>query len=308
LPVPLVFLRERFDVEAPDVVRDVVDGQQRLRTVLGFIDEKLIADFNPARDRFTVLPEHNGDSSIAGKPFNQMPAEIQSRILKYRISMQILPADMEDRDILQIFARINSTGLRLNYQELRNADWFGKFKTAMFDLAYEQLERWLEWKVFSEDQVSRMLEVELVSELVIVMMRGLTAKNQKSIDQIYAQNDISFPNSREIVKRFRLVVDSIDELYGPSMAGSSFSRVMHFFTLFLYVYGRLFGLGSSLVRASPKPIPRGLKSRLAEVDRRFRENDVPPDVLQAVTGAATDLSKRRTRLEFVRSICDAKAS
>jgi Protein of unknown function DUF262 len=44
LPVPLVFLRERLNVDRQDIVREVVDGQQRLRTVLGFVDERLLPD------------------------------------------------------------------------------------------------------------------------------------------------------------------------------------------------------------------------------------------------------------------------
>jgi len=308
LPVPLVFLRERLDINTGNVVREVVDGQQRLRTVIGFIDEKLLPDFDATRDRFTVMPEHNSDPGIAGKGFRDLTPEIQTRIMKYRVSMQILPADMEDRDILQIFARINSTGLRLNSQELRNAEWFGKFKTLMYDLAYEQLERWLTWRVFSEDQVSRMLEVELVSELVMTMMGGLSAKKQTAIDHVYENFDTKFPNSKEVEKRFRLVMDAIDELYGPSMARGSFSRVMHFFTLFVYLYDRMFGLGATLAAASPRKLPRGLKSRLAEVDRRFAEDNLPIEVVQAVTGAATDLRKRKIRLSFVRTILDGKAS
>src|SRR5437016_515244 len=105
LPVPLIFLRERIDVDRQEIVRDVVDGQQRLRTVLGFVDERSV----PAPERFTVMPEHNPDPAIAGKAFRELAPDIQNRILKYRFSLQILPADMEDRDILQVFARLNST-------------------------------------------------------------------------------------------------------------------------------------------------------------------------------------------------------
>jgi hypothetical protein len=308
LPVPLVFLRERLDVGQQDIVREVVDGQQRLRTVLGFIDEKLISDFNPVRDRFTVMPEHNPDPTIAGKRFRDLPEDIRSRILKYRFSIQILPADMEDRDVLQVFARLNSTGLRLTPQELRNAEWFGKFKTSMFELAYEQFERWLNWRIFSPDQVSRMQEVELVSDLVVNMMKGLTAKNQQMLDDYYKKYDVQFPESEEVGRRFRLVMDSIDDLYGSSMPRSAYSRVMHFFTLFVYLYDRQFGLGTSLKRSAPKPISQSLRPRLEEASKRFIDRRLPKSVLQAVSGAATDLSKRKTRLQFLRSILDAKSS
>ncbi len=69
LPVPLIFLRERTDIDRQETVRDVVDGQQRLRTVLTFIDDKS----TPADERFTVMPEHNSDPAIAGKRFRELP-------------------------------------------------------------------------------------------------------------------------------------------------------------------------------------------------------------------------------------------
>jgi len=252
------------------------------------------------------MPEHNPDPAIAEKPFRELAEDIRTRILKYRFSIQILPADMEDRDILQVFARLNSTGLQLNPQELRNAKWFGKFKTAMFDLGYEQLERWLDWKIFSTDQVSRMQEVELVSDLVVNIMQGLTAKNQRILDAYYNRYDGQFKDLREVERRFRVVMDSIEELYGTEISKSAFSRVMHFFTLFAFVYDRLFELGSGLKRTPPKPLPQRLRSRLDDASRRFLDRDLPPTVLEAVSGAATDLSKRKTRLDFVRSIADGK--
>ena len=35
-------------------------------------------------------------------------------------------------------------------------------------------------------------------------------------------------------------MDSIDDLYGPAIADGAFSRAMHFFTLFVYLYDRAF--------------------------------------------------------------------
>jgi hypothetical protein len=305
LPVPLIFIRERVDLETQTVTRDIVDGQQRLRTVFAFVDEGLLPEFDPEKDRFTVRPEHN--TELAGKSFKELDSETKNHILGYRFSVQILPPAIEDRDVLQIFARLNSTGIRLSPQELRNAAWFGEFKTRMYSLAYEQLERWLRWDVFSEDQISRMSEVELVSDLVVNMMQGLTGKSQRVLDRFYQQYDTKFPGAAEITRRFRRVMDAIDDLYGDRMRRSSFSRVMHFFTLFVYLYDRLYVLKSDLHRREPRSLPRGLGSRLGEVDRRFREGDLPADVLEAVSGAATDLGRRKTRLKFLASICDGKA-
>ena len=62
LPVPLILLRERLDLAAQRTMRDVVDGQQRLRTLFAFIDPSTLEDFEPGRDRFTVKRAHNARS------------------------------------------------------------------------------------------------------------------------------------------------------------------------------------------------------------------------------------------------------
>ncbi len=147
LPVPIIFLRDlRSDLKTLKAKRDVVDGQQRIRTILSFIDHKLLKDFDPARDDFTIDPTHN--EKLGGKSFAQLDREHKQRILDYQFSVHSFPADTDDREILQIFARMNATGVKLNAQELRNADFYGRFKTLAYKLAMEQLNRWRDWRIF----------------------------------------------------------------------------------------------------------------------------------------------------------------
>jgi uncharacterized protein with ParB-like and HNH nuclease domain len=108
----------------------VVDGQQRLRTVISFVEPNLLHDFDPSSDEFTVDAVHNAD--VAEKRFPELSSSIKQRLLDYDFSVQVLPADTEDRDVLQISARMNSTGYKLNAQELRNAEFFGVFKNLIY--------------------------------------------------------------------------------------------------------------------------------------------------------------------------------
>jgi uncharacterized protein with ParB-like and HNH nuclease domain len=193
-------------------MREIIDGQQRLRTLIGFIDEQALPNFDVERDRFTVRKVHN--PAIADRPFKKLDPTVRSRILAYEFSTHVLPSDTEDRDILMIFARLNSTGTPLNPQELRNAEYFGQLKTIMYQLAYEQLERWLGWRVFNEDQISRMAEVEMTSDLALNMIDGLTGKSQPKLNNFYKRFDNGLPNSTELERRFRLVMDEIDETFG----------------------------------------------------------------------------------------------
>src|SRR5215213_761731 len=98
-PIPIIFLRERTDLRSLEPEREVVDGQQRLRTLFSFIEPKLLNDYDPSRDEFTVNKSHN--SEIAGKDFRELDTTIRRRILDYQFSVHILPSDTEDREVLQ---------------------------------------------------------------------------------------------------------------------------------------------------------------------------------------------------------------
>jgi hypothetical protein len=306
LPTPLIFIREKIDPETLRPMREVIDGQQRLRTLIGFIDESALADFDVARDRFTVKQVHNAE--LADKPFKRLEQATRARILGYEFSTQVLPSDTEDRDILTIFARLNSTGTPLNYQELRNAEYFGQLKTLMYQLAYEQLERWLDWRVFNEDQIARMLEVEMTSDLALNMIDGLTGKSQPKLNNFYNRYEAEFPRRTEVARRFRQIMDQIDDVFGSRLPSSVFTSEVYFFTLFTYFYDRSYGLGSDMKRRAPKPLTRQLEQRLMRVSKAFRSQDVPADVLDAVQRASADLGRRRTRLSYMHSVCDGKRS
>src|SRR5439155_22871656 len=102
--------------------------------------------------------------------------DVRQAILDYQFSVHILPASVDDREVLQIFARMNSTGLKLNSQELRNAAFFGEFKTSMYAIAAEQLQRWRTWRIFTEAQISRIGEIEITSDFAQLMISGLVGK------------------------------------------------------------------------------------------------------------------------------------
>lgn len=304
LPVPVIYLRERLDLERQETIREVVDGQQRLRTLLGFVSEALLRDFEPARDRFVVKKLHNPE--VSGIAFGRLPDDIKKRILNYQFSTHVLPTGIEDREVLQMFARLNATGVKLNAQELRNAEWFGEFKTAMYALALEQLDNWRDWGVLSEDQIARMKEVEVTSDLVMNMIDGLTGKTQKRLDGIYKRFDDEFEGKAVVEDRFRRVMKVIDVLMTEQLKGSVYTSEVHFFSLWVFLYDLLWGLGSSVEKNKrPKTLPENLPEGLLKVSRDFRTESVPKDVLDAVQRASADHGRRKKRLEYMHSVCSA---
>lgn len=299
LPTPIIFLRDRIDLSSMRPTREVVDGQQRLRTLLGYVDPDSLGDaFDPERDEFTVQKNHNAE--LAGKQFHELDAPIQHRILNYSFSTHVMPSSVEDRDVLRIFQRLNSTGEKLNPQELRNAEFFGEFKTTMYELALEQLERWRGWKVFTGDEIARMKEVELTSDLALIMLDGYGAKSQARITKTYKKFDDDFPRARRLMQRFQATMDAIDDVLGDELRRTVFSREIWFVVLAFYIYRELYGGRDLSVNQKRGRLPKRLNARLLRASKRIRSvTDVPADVLDAIRGASSDQKSRNARLAFL---------
>lgn len=222
LPIPIIFLREQTNLKTLEPIREVVDGQQRLRTLISFVAPNLLEDFKESEDSFTIMKSHN--DALGGKTFNQLSGSVKERILNYEFSVHILPPDTEDSEVLQIFARMNSTGVKLNDQELRNAEFFGVFKSLAYRTAYEHLEMWRNWKIFSETEIARMNEVEETSDLILTMLQGLKGRSQKSLNNLYKVYDEQFPYANTTSYRFNFVMERIDDTIGKDLPELEFSK------------------------------------------------------------------------------------
>jgi len=301
LPVPLIILRERrSDISRLEPVREVVDGQQRLRTLFAYINPNLLKDYNPRRDSFLLLPEHN--EKYAGLPFNDLPQEIQQATLDYEFSVHILPAGTDDREILGIFARLNSTGVKLTPQELRNAEFFGAFKVTMYELATEQLYRWREWKIFTEYNIARMEEVELVSELSLMMLRHkIIGKTRKALDAIYKEKDRDFPEKNEVVRRFRDIMDTIEDMFGENLKRLPFKRKTLFFSLFAFLYDYKYSLSSELTKKIKTKIinKQKITQALVKAGEKIASREAPEEVIEATARRTTHAGSRHIVFSYL---------
>jgi Protein of unknown function DUF262 len=306
LPMPIIFLRDlRADLKTFRAKRDVVDGQQRIRTVLSFVDPTLLKDFDSNRDAFTISPAHNKD--LGDKNYAELSNELKQRILDYQFSVHSFPADTDDREILQIFARMNSTGVKLNAQELRNAEFSGFFKKVAYEIATEQLNRWRDWRIFTPDQIARMNEVELSSEFMLLILQGVLEKHNKTINDFYLRYEQSFDDGDEVSSRFRITFDTIDALLSKDVITKLFSNRTIFYALFAIIYGLQFGLRSPTVNYGPlgrekaRPIKPDLAKQLKTAGMRIAagEKKLPPRVSKALRGATTDASERKVIIRFM---------
>ncbi len=300
LPMPIIFLRDqKTDLKTLLSKREVVDGQQRIRTVLSYVYPDGLRNFNKQKDGFTIKRVHNKD--LADLSFEELDPDLKQRILDYQFSVHVLPANVDDREVLQIFARMNATGVKLNEQELRNADFSGEFKTLSYALAAEYLEYWRTWGIFTEYNIARMNEVELTSEFFMLMLRGaVLGKTQTSINSFYKTNDEDFENRDEVEKRFRHVLETIENKLGESLSVLPFKKKTLFYSLFASIYHLAYGLEHHISnKAKPKPISNIQMSRIRKCGEDIQSNDAPEHVKDAIARRTTHQSSRKTIVEYL---------
>jgi len=233
LPISPIFIREKIDIGTNKSIREVIDGQQRLRSILEFLD-----------DGFKILKIHNEE--FGGKYYSELPDEIKEEFLGYKIAVNVVNA--EDKDVLGIFARLNTYTVPLNKTELLNAKYFGDFKQTVHKLAYDFNTFWLNNKILSEYEIARMKDVELVTELVIASLDGIQTKDNKLIENYYKKYDDEFTQKKQIEENFKKTIDTIGEIYGNGLANSIFNRSPLFYSLYCIIYDLLFGLKNSNIK------------------------------------------------------------
>lgn len=248
MPVPPVYLRTSQSADKKRIVREVVDGQQRLSAVLDYLD-----------NRYAL--SRSLDAVYAGKRFDQLTSAEQDAIRQYGFICEVF-LGISDADILEIFARLNTYSVPLNAQELRNGRFFGYFKQTAYRLAYEHIEFWRRHNIFGERSIARMLEVELTSELLILQMAGFQDK-KGTISDFYAEYDDEFKDRRTLSERFKSVIDDIEDAAGQLLRDSEFRRPPLFYTLFAVVYHRTYGIPQQTAATPTKRLRDEEKQSLA---------------------------------------------
>ena len=124
IPVPPVFL---YEVELADY--EIMDGQQRVSAILEYFDNRF------ALRGLEIL------TSLEGKRFNELPNEIRAGLERRSLSAYILLKEStpspESAGSLRrrVFERLNTGGIRLNPQEIRNSVNSGPFNNMLLELS-----------------------------------------------------------------------------------------------------------------------------------------------------------------------------
>ncbi|MEU8384965.1 DUF262 domain-containing protein [Streptosporangium sp. NPDC048865] len=134
-PVPLILLAERPEIHGAGKY-EIIDGMQRLDAIFSFIEQRfdyegMFFDLNQS------ARAKQAAQSKAFTPFNSnsiLPADKCANLLDYQLAVTIFPTQTE-RQITEVFSRINSNGRQLSVQEKRQAGMLNSFSELVRSVA-----------------------------------------------------------------------------------------------------------------------------------------------------------------------------
>lgn len=159
LPVPGIFLSKEKETQK----LLVIDGQQRLLTLLYFYD----GIFQPTEREFALK---DVQQQFEGATYKSLPDEDRRRlddsILHATIIKQDEPSE-DDSSIYQIFERLNTGGLTLKPQEIRSCIYHGEFNELLHVLNTNQ-----SWRFIFGQVDKNMRDQELILRFLALYFNG----------------------------------------------------------------------------------------------------------------------------------------
>lgn len=286
-PIPLLFFQRVSSAQTGRPGYSVIDGQQRLRAIFEFLD-----------DRFR-LTQSNKKATYYNLKFSELSHAVRESIESYDLVVQELTG-YDDSDIKDIFVRMNKYVVKLSPQELRHAKGEGKFSDFV-----ERLGKWDFWRdqrVMSAQQIRRMRAVEFVAELTILLIEGPQDK-KKALELYYGEYQKTFKKGawvEDLLKQYTAWV--LKAL--PDLKASRYRSPTDFYSLIGALH-EVSGDGGRLHRLEAKAAGERLQDFAAKTKVRNPTGDAAR-YLAAASRQTDNIQPRTTRIEILSGLIQPK--
>jgi hypothetical protein len=284
-PIPPIYVRE-FINEKKERQREIIDGQQRISTILEFTKGEW------------KLSKNLSDNEFVGYLFNELPFENQQQILDYELTFLSIRG-AEDSDIISIFSRLNSFSLPLNKQEKRNATYSGQFKSLVYDLSSKYYTFWTENKIFTNAQIARMNDAEITSELLTIMNSGLKGFSAKKVEDLYKSHEENFQDKEKYNKAFNTIMTYVGMCYEDVDVKKQFGKKSFFFSLFVAICDKVYTLEEGVKLAAKKIDIEKSRANLKSFAVKYSKPDFDKDTKLLFNQGTGETTNRINRHKII---------
>ena len=259
-PCPAIFLHKDTDSEGR-IKYHVVDGKQRLETIIDFVGNKITID------------KDFGNKALSGKKWKQLENEptLKKKFWDYVLSVEFIDT-IEGLIVNDVFDRLNRNARKLERQEMRHAKFDGWFITTAE--AEAEKDEWEKLGVVTKARIKRMKDVQFISELLIVLLKErIDGFDQDYLDVICAEyetpqetlsnfSESDFHNKLVFAKKYLLEMEDSNHVVTTSANGFG-----SFISLWTFI-----ALNRNSLPAA-KQLARKYKDFMNKVEKLLKEKD-----------------------------------
>jgi len=300
-PSPAIFLHRSLDNDGNPTYH-VVDGKQRLTTILDFADNKL------------RLPSDFGDERIDGQNWKGLAdfGAARKAFWNYQLTVEFID-DVHEPLVREVFSRLNQNSRKLERQELRHARYDGWILNFVEQQALDSV--WRDLKVVTRARSRRMTDAQLLLEYAQALIEGHPVGfDQDALDELCANYDdpdaIDGFDTDKFEESFAALAESISGLVSDQ---SDLLKVINSRNNFYSVWCLAVAAREQGSEIEPAKLLHFLQEVevLREAERenpqRERGGDDPAiaSYLSNSVGAATEGPQRRARHEALMTLLQA---
>lgn len=282
IPVPNLFMATNIDS-----TWEVIDGLQRLTTIVNFVGNQSTIERTNPKSKKLKLSGLDKLSSMNGYRFEDLPPSIQFMFMTRPIRVTVLNDKSDFNVRYDLFERLNTGGVILHPQEIRNCVYLGDFKDFIIECSQNShFTNSVKMTENSERTGSR-------EELVLKFFAYYEFRNEfvhsvkEFLNDYMAKKTKSFSNKRELKQLFERTFEIINNLLPNGIVRGNRVNI----TPLILFEAISIGIADLIMENS-----------IVSIDsRKLQELLDNEDLKRLTTGATNSRNKLNDRIDFVKT-------
>lgn len=325
IPIPALIFHKHFDGRKKKDIYDVLDGKQRIETILHFSRMIQIENESEWEIKINKTPDEYLKitfSNLISKKFNKINKNIGDAFWNYEIPVIEYEGELTDFfgnpvSTKEVFVRINSTGSVLKANEIRHAQSSVPFFKLGEDLERRNTKRFKDiWKIFSESEIHRYLFHEFILELCTILYFQKYTDRRIKMEELLTNHTWTEKEIDRIRLKFQKVIKWMRNIFSDDIfVNTRFTNKSDFYSLFVVLNNLIENkypsnnfkenkiLGSTLLEFSKTAQIASSELRKYDVKSSLKSHD--RELIQYIiaTRQSTDsLGSRKIRNDYLQAL------